>query len=39
MRRISTEHLLGIKDLTVGDISLIFQVADNFKDIINRPLN
>ena len=38
MRRISTEHLLGIKDLTVGDISLIFQVADNFKDIINRPL-
>jgi len=34
----STEHLLGIKELIPEDISLIFQVADNFKEVINRPL-
>lgn len=38
MRQLSTEHLLGIKDLTSDDISLIFQIADNFKEVINRPL-
>lgn len=38
MERLSTEHLLGIKDLTPGDIALIFKVADNFKEVINRPL-
>ncbi|MBI4944942.1 MAG: aspartate carbamoyltransferase catalytic subunit [Bacteroidetes bacterium] len=36
--KLSTHHLLGIKDLTVSDIELIFKTADNFKDIINRPI-
>lgn len=34
----SAKHLLGIKDLSVDDIHLIFQTADNFKEIINRPI-
>lgn len=38
MPRISTPHLLGIKDLTVADIELIFKTTDNFKDLINRPI-
>ncbi|MEO5570563.1 MAG: aspartate carbamoyltransferase catalytic subunit [Bacteroidia bacterium] len=32
------KHLLGIKDLSVDDIQLIFQTADNFKEVINRPI-
>jgi len=38
MDRLSTDHLLGIKHLTETDIQLIFQTADNFKDVINRPI-
>ena len=38
MKNLSTEHLLGIKNLTPEDINLIFQVADNFKEVINRPI-
>ncbi|MDG2448544.1 MAG: aspartate carbamoyltransferase, partial [Saprospiraceae bacterium] len=34
----STKHLLGIKDLTPNDINLIFQTADGFKEVINRPI-
>jgi len=30
--------LLGIKNITPGDIELIFQTADNFKEVINRPI-
>ena len=37
-RQISTQHLLGIKDLTEQDIQLIFETADNFKDVLNRPI-
>lgn len=37
-RQISTHHLLGIKDLTVDDIQLVFETADNFKDVLNRPI-
>lgn len=37
-RQISTRHLLGIKDLTEQDIQLIFETADNFKDVLNRPI-
>ena len=37
-RQISTQHLLGIKDLTTDDIQLIFDTADNFKDVLNRPI-
>lgn len=36
--QLSVNHLLGIKDLTPEDIRLIFQTADNFKDVINRPI-
>tara|TARA_Y100000385_G_C13073994_1_gene630474 strand:- start:1173 stop:2108 length:936 start_codon:yes stop_codon:yes gene_type:complete len=35
---LSTNHLLGIKDLTPNDINLIFQTADGFKEVINRPI-
>lgn len=38
MNTLSTKHLLGIENLTREDIQLIFQVADNFKDVINRPI-
>lgn len=37
-QKLSTRHLLGIKDLTVGDIELILETARNFKDVINRPI-
>lgn len=35
---LSTPHLLGIKDLTPEDIELIFTTADNFKEVLNRPI-
>src|SRR6187549_3649485 len=35
---LSVNHLLGIKDITKNDIDLIFQTADNFKDVLNRPI-
>lgn len=34
----SADHLLGIKDLLPEDIHLIFETADNFKEVINRPI-
>ncbi len=36
--QLSSRHLLGIKDLNQQDIQLIFDTADNFKDVINRPI-
>lgn len=38
MEKLSTKHLLGIKDLTREDIELIFKTAEEFKDVINRPI-
>lgn len=38
MSELSTEHLLGIKSLNEQDIQLIFETADNFKQIISRPI-
>lgn len=35
---LSTKHLLGIKDLTSNDIDLIFRTADQFKEILKRPI-
>jgi aspartate carbamoyltransferase catalytic subunit len=35
---LSVKHLLGIKDLTSRDIELIFETADTFKDVLNRPI-
>jgi aspartate carbamoyltransferase catalytic subunit len=38
MSKLSQKHLLGIKDITEKDIELIFETAENFKEIINRPI-
>ena len=38
MSTLSVDHLLGIKDLTADDIQLIFETADHFKEVINRPI-
>ena len=38
MTKLSTKHLLGIKDLTTEDIQLILSTADSFKEVINRPI-
>ncbi|MCB0801712.1 MAG: aspartate carbamoyltransferase catalytic subunit [Flavobacteriales bacterium] len=38
MESLSTKHLLGIKQLSPNDINLIFETADNFKEVINRPI-
>ena len=38
MSALSQKHLLGIKHLQKSDIELIFQTADNFKDILQRPI-
>lgn len=38
MKTLSVDHLLGIKNLQKEDIELIFQTADNFKEVINRPI-
>ncbi len=37
-RQLTTKHLLGIKYLTPEDIQLIFETADSFKEVINRPI-
>ncbi len=38
MPQLSTKHLLGIKQITAEDIQLIFETADKFKEVINRPI-
>lgn len=38
MSQLSNRHLLGIKDITTEDIQLIFETADNFKEVLNRPI-
>ena len=38
MANLSVKHLLGIKYLKKKDIELIFNTADNFKNIINQPI-
>ncbi len=35
---LSVNHLLGIKDLTKADIFHIFEMAEQFKEVINRPI-
>jgi aspartate carbamoyltransferase catalytic subunit len=37
-QQLSVRHLLGIKDLTPQDIQLILETADNFKEVLNRPI-
>jgi len=38
MSELSVNHLLGIKYLQKTDIDLIFETADQFKEVINRPI-
>ena len=38
MSELSVDHLLGIKYLNKEDIQLIFETADHFKEVINRPI-
>ncbi|BAO56586.1 aspartate carbamoyltransferase catalytic subunit [Nonlabens marinus] len=38
MSQLSVDHLLGIKYLTTEDIQLIHKTADQFKEVINRPI-
>jgi aspartate carbamoyltransferase catalytic subunit len=35
---LSTRHLLGIKDLTQQDISTILETAQQFKEVLQRPV-
>ena len=35
---LSVKHLLGIKDLAKEDIQTIFSTADNFKQVLQRPI-
>ena len=38
MDSLSVDNLIGIKNLNINDIELIFKTADNFKEVINRPI-
>lgn len=38
MSQLSTKHVLGIKNLTTIDISLILDTATRFKEVLNRPI-
>ena len=38
MKQLSVKNLLGIKHLTKADLHLIFETADQFKQVINRPI-
>ena len=38
MSELSVNHLLGIKYINKTDIDLIFETADHFKEVINRPI-
>jgi aspartate carbamoyltransferase catalytic subunit len=38
MSALSQKHLTGLKNLQKSDIDLIFQTADNFKDVLQRPI-
>ncbi len=38
MSELSVNHLLGIKYINKKDIDLIFETANQFKEVINRPI-
>ena len=38
MDNLSVDHLTGIANLTRRDIEIIFETADRFKEVINRPI-
>lgn len=35
---LSCRHLLGIKDLTASDIAIILKTAEQFKEVLQRPI-
>lgn len=37
-KTLSIKHLLGTKDLTLQDVELIFSQADEFKEVLSRPI-
>ena len=38
MSILSVDHLLGIQGLQIEDMTLIFETAQQFKEVINRPI-
>ena len=36
--QLSSKHLLGIRDLTPQDITLILDTATQFKEVLQRPI-
>lgn len=38
MNKLSVDHLMGIKNLNLDDLKLIFSTTDNFKEVINRSI-
>ena len=38
MNKLKSKDLLGIKNLTLDEINLIFETADKFKEVLSRPI-
>ena len=38
MDKLISKDLLGIRNLSVEEIKLIFDTADKFKEVLNRPI-
>ena len=38
MKKLLSKDLLGIRNLSVEEINLIFDTADKFKEVLNRPI-
>lgn len=38
MNKLMSKDLLGIKNLSIEEINLIFETADKFKEVLNRPI-
>ena len=38
MKKLLSKDLLGIRNLSVKEINLIFDTADKFKEVLNRPI-
>ena len=38
MKKLLSKDLLGIRNLSVEEINLIFDTADRFKEVLNRPI-
>lgn len=37
-QKISTRHLIGIRDLSVSDIKLLLETGKQFKEVLQRPI-